>query len=207
VKPTLAFWFDFASTYSYLAAMRIDALASKAGVSVDWRPFLLGPVFKAQGWTTSPFNLYPAKGANMWRDMERSCAEQGLPLVRPDPFPQKSLLAARIATVGRADGWVPAFCRAVFAAEFGAGRQIDDPVLLASLVTDAGGDGASVLEAAATEPAKTALKAATDAAMTLGIFGAPTFVTPDNEVFWGNDRLEQALRWAVSTQPTGIREG
>ncbi len=85
--PVLNFWFDFASTYSYLAAMRIGTLAQDAGVRVRFRPFLLGPIFKAQGWNTSPFNLYPAKGRNMWRDLERSCAELKLPFRRPDPFP------------------------------------------------------------------------------------------------------------------------
>src|SRR5215475_8269845 len=95
--PVLDFWFDFASTYSYLAAMRIGPLAQKADVWVRFRPFLLGPIFKAQGWTTSPFNLYPAKGRHMWRDLERSCAELQLAFRRPDPFPQNSLLAARVA--------------------------------------------------------------------------------------------------------------
>src|SRR4029077_18234673 len=89
--------FDFASTYSYLAAMRIAPLAEEASVRVRFRPFLLGAIFKAQGWTTSPFNLYPAKGRNMWRDLERSCADLRLPFRRPDHFPQNSLLAARVA--------------------------------------------------------------------------------------------------------------
>jgi 2-hydroxychromene-2-carboxylate isomerase len=68
---TIDFWFDFASTYSYPAMMRIGAAAEAAGVAARLRPFLLGPIFKAQGWTTSPLSLYPAKGANMWRDLER----------------------------------------------------------------------------------------------------------------------------------------
>src|SRR5215470_4304272 len=84
--PVLDFWFDFASTYSYLAAMRIGPLARKAEVRVRFRPFLLGPIFKAQGWSTSPFNLYPAKGRHMWRDLERSCADLQLAFRRPDPF-------------------------------------------------------------------------------------------------------------------------
>ena len=58
--PKLEFWYDFASTYSYLSAMRIEALAAPAGVEIVWRPFLLGPIFQAQGWTTSPFS--PAYG-------------------------------------------------------------------------------------------------------------------------------------------------
>jgi 2-hydroxychromene-2-carboxylate isomerase len=59
----LEFWYDFASTYSYLSAMRIEALAAAAGAEVAWKPFLLGPIFHAQGWTTSPFNLYPPRAA------------------------------------------------------------------------------------------------------------------------------------------------
>ena len=70
-RPRLEFWYEFASTYSYLTAMRIEALAEKAGVDVIWKPFVLGPIFSAQGWNTSPFNIYPAKGKYMVREMER----------------------------------------------------------------------------------------------------------------------------------------
>src|SRR5712691_12380446 len=130
--PVLDVWFDFASTYSYPAAMRIGPLAEKTGVEVRFRPFLLGPIFKAQGFTTSPFNLYPAKGRHMWRDLERLCADLGLPFRRPDPFPQNSLLAARVALAGLAQDWGKDLCRAVFQAEFGDGRRIDD----AATITD-----------------------------------------------------------------------
>ena len=68
---SVEFWFEFASTYSYPAAMRIEAVAARDDVTVVWRPFLLGPVFAAQGWKDSPFNIYPAKGRYMWRDLER----------------------------------------------------------------------------------------------------------------------------------------
>ena len=93
----LEFWFEFASTYSYPAAMRIEALGARAGVAIAWRPFLLGPIFQAQGWNDSPFNLYPAKGRYMWRDLERLCEKHGLPYARPTIFPQRSILAARLA--------------------------------------------------------------------------------------------------------------
>src|SRR4051812_14984829 len=99
-SPVLDFWFEFASTYSYPAAMRIGALAEAAGVTVRWRPFLLGPIFKEQGWDTSPFNLYPAKGRYMWRDLERVCDAIHLPFRKPESFPQWSLLPARVALVG-----------------------------------------------------------------------------------------------------------
>src|SRR5262245_40125940 len=124
--PVLDFWFDFASTYSYPAAMRIGPLAKDANVEVRFRPFLLGPIFNAQGWTTSPFNLYPEKGRYMWRDLERLCAEQGLPFRRPDPFPQHSLLAARAGIAALDHDWGKDFCRGVFRAEFSDGMRIDD---------------------------------------------------------------------------------
>ena len=91
--PILDFWFDFASTYSYLAAARIRPLAAEAKVQVRFRPFLLGPIFKAQGWDTSPFNLYEAKGRYMWRDMERLCEKYEIPFRRPSKFPRSGLLA------------------------------------------------------------------------------------------------------------------
>ena len=121
--PILDFWFEFASTYSYPAAMRAGPLANVSGVHLRWRPFMLGPIFKAQGWTTSPFNLYPAKGRNMWRDLERICGELGLPFRRPHPFPQNTLLAARVAVVGLAQPWGEEYCRAIYRAEFGEGRN------------------------------------------------------------------------------------
>ena len=96
----LDFWLDFASTYSCLAAVRIGPLAAKANVDVRFRPFLLGPIFKAQGWDTSPFSIYQAKGRYMWRDMERQAAELGRPFRRPEVFPQNSLLAASIFHFG-----------------------------------------------------------------------------------------------------------
>ncbi|MEA2956686.1 MAG: hypothetical protein QOJ58_2186, partial [Alphaproteobacteria bacterium] len=116
MPAVLDFWFDFASTYSYPAAVRIGALAARANVRVRFRAFLLGPIFKAQGWTTSPFNLYPEKGRYMWRDLERLCADLDVPFRRPDPFPQNSLLAARAALVALDQGWGEAFCVALFRA-------------------------------------------------------------------------------------------
>ena len=194
--PTLDFWFDFASTYSYPAAMRIAPLAAAAGVTVRHRPFLLGPIFEAQGWDTSPFNVYETKGRHMWRDLERLCADLALPFRRPEPFPQSSLLAARVALVGLADGWGEDFCRAVFRAEFADGARIDDAAVIGGILTGLKLDPTSALAAAQTDSNKLRLREQTDEAQRLGIFGAPTFVTADGELFWGNDRLERALQWA-----------
>ena len=192
------FWFDFASTYSYPAAMRITEAADRAGVAVRWRPFLLGPIFKAQGWDTSPFSIYQAKGRYMWRDLERLCGGLDLPFRRPEPFPQNSLLAARIALAGFSAGavWPEEFCIAVFRAQFGEGRGIDDPATLSAILTVFGVDSASALAAAQADNNKARLRAQTEEAQQLGIFGAPAFTMPDGELFWGNDRLDQALAWA-----------
>ena len=195
-KPHLTFWYEFASPYSWLAAERIEALAAAADVELRWRPFLLGPIFAAQGWPSSPFNLYAAKGANMWRDIERQCELMDLPApTRPEPFPQNGLLAARVATA-LPDATRPAFSRAVYRAEFTKGQPIADRAVIGEALRDCGLDAEAMLAAAESIENKSALRAATEEAGTFGIYGAPSFVTPSGELFWGNDRLEQALAWA-----------
>jgi len=194
--PVLDFWFDFASTYSYLAAARIRPLAAAANVRVRFRPFLLGPIFKAQGWDTSPFNLYEAKGRYMWRDMERLASGLNLPFRRPDPFPQNSVLPARVALVGLAQGWGEDFSVAVYTAQFVEDGRIDEPHTLAEILSFMNVDAPAALEAAQSDEIKLRLRSEVEAAQMLGVFGAPSFTTADGELFWGNDRLEQALAWA-----------
>ncbi len=191
------FWYEFASTYSYPAAMRVAGLAAARGVEVVWRPFLLGPIFAAQGWRDSPFNIYPAKGRYMWRDLERTCAAHGLPLSRPDPFPQNSLLAARVALA--LDGEARAeFSRRTYAAEFGEGRPIADRATIMGLLEGLRLDAAATLARAESDANKASLKAECARALDLGIFGAPSLIAGDGELFWGADRLEQGLDWAAS---------
>jgi len=194
----ITFWYDFASTYSYLAAMRVEDVASKSGVEVNWQPFLLGPIFVAQGWTDSPFNIYEAKGKYMWRDMARLAEDQGLPFKRPEAFPQNSLLACRVACLGRDQGWGADFTRATYAAQFGQGRTIATSEDLAPVLDDLGLNSADVLAQATSPDGKLALRHSTDAAIAAGVFGAPSFTTPDGELFWGSDRLEQAVTWAAA---------
>ena len=123
-RPRLEFWYEFASTYSYLGAMRIEALADAAGVAVRWRPFLLGPVFAAQGWTTSPFNLYAAKGKNMWRDVQREPARLALPPVtRPAQFPPNSPRPVPVAILAQDQPWLVPFPQAVLTATSAEGRS------------------------------------------------------------------------------------
>lgn len=193
----LEFWYEFASTYSYPAAMRIAPLAQRAGVVIRWRPFLLGPIFAAQGWNDSPFNIYPAKGRYMWRDLARICAREELPLVLPPVrFPQNGLKAARLALAGEREGWTPEFTRAVYTADFAQQRDISDDATLDNILSTLGIDRTRAFAAANTPENKTRLKEQTDEAIARGIFGAPSF-TVGEELFWGNDRLEEAIAWAV----------
>ncbi len=193
----LIFWFEFASTYSYLTAMRIEDAAEKAGARIVWKPFLLGPIFKAQGWDTSPFNLYPAKGRYMARDIERIAAERGLPFRLPDPFPQNGLAAARLTLVGLEEGWGPAFIKAIFTMAFADGKNIAEHDTLAAALTAAGAPVELAFQRAEAPQIKARLRANMEEAQAAGIFGAPSFTTPSGELFWGDDRLEQALCWSV----------
>jgi 2-hydroxychromene-2-carboxylate isomerase len=192
---TVEFWFEFASTYSYPAAMRIEPLARGAGVTLVWRPFLLGPIFAGQGWRDSPFNIYPAKGRYMWRDLDRICERLGVPLRRPSQFPRNGLLAARVATAAAAAPWLPDFVRGVYHANFADDRDIAQRDVVSAVLTTRGIDAEPWLEQAASEAVKGQLRASTDEAMAVGIFGAPTMRVGD-ELFWGNDRVEEAIAWA-----------
>jgi 2-hydroxychromene-2-carboxylate isomerase len=196
-RKTIDFWYEFASTYSYPAAMRVEKVAKAADLAVRYRPFLLGPIFGAQGWKDSPFNIYPVKGRYMWRDMERICEAEGLPLkLPPVRFPQNGLKAARIAMVGEAQGWIGAFTRAVYTANFAEQRDIADDATLALILSKLGVNPEATVEAANTQENKDRLKAQTEEAVARGLFGAPSFTVGD-ELFWGNDRLEQAVAWAA----------
>lgn len=195
-RPVLDFWYEFASTYSCLSALRIEALAEEAGVDLRWRPFLLGPIFAAQGWNSSPFNLFPAKGRYMWRDVTRRATRQGLKITRPETFPQNSLIAARLALAGREAGWMPAFSKPLFRAQFCEGKNIAEEAVLNAALREAGADPGAAYPASRSEEVKGRLKAETEYAKSRGIFGAPTFVTQDGEIFWGDDHLEEALDWA-----------
>ena len=193
-KPQVEFWFEFASTYSYLSVLRLPALAQAQGIAVTWRPFLLGPVFKSQGWETSPFKIYPAKGRYMWQDMARRAAQLGLDFNRPDPFPQNGLLAARVAQLALGTPQGIAFCQNVYLMQFVEGQDISDRGVIAACLA-AAGLPETLIGDAQEDGNKHALRLSTEEAMRHGIFGAPSFLVGD-QLFWGDDRLEAALAWA-----------
>lgn len=194
----IEFWYEFASTYSYPAAMRAEKIAQAAGVTLVWQPFLLGPIFADLGLQTSPFVLQPVKGAYMWRDLDRICTRLGLPFSRPPTFPQNGLLAARIALALPEGAARRTFSQAAYKAEFAEGRNISDEETLRDALAVSNLDPKDWMGKARDPEVKRALKRQTEQAKTHGVFGAPSWRTADGELFWGNDRLEEALEWALA---------
>jgi 2-hydroxychromene-2-carboxylate isomerase len=167
-------------------------------VRVVLKPFLLGPIFKAQGWETSPFVLQAAKGRYVWRDMERQCAKYGLRWRQPSVFPRNGLLAARVALQGAGTKWASDFCEQVMLANFADDRDIGGEAVIRAILGELGVDGDAIVAAAQGDACKAELRARTSAAQARGIFGAPMFFVGD-EMFWGNDRLDDALVLAGRT--------
>ena len=187
------FYFDFSSSYSYIAHRKVVELGERLGVPVVWRPISLGAIFAALGHqlpeTGSPKQKY------IWHDVVRSARENGLPYIWPDPFPVNSIPAMRgfyfLDAQPGAD--TIAYANAIFKATFGEGRDIGNPDVLLNIVGGLGANVEAFKTAISSAQIKQKLKQETDAAMQLGIFGAPSFVV-DGELFWGADRLEAVER-------------
>ncbi len=192
MKQILEFWYEFASTYSYLSAMRIEELAEENQIIIAWKPFLLGPIFKEQGWGDSPFNIYPAKGRYMWKDMARQTQKRRIPFKKPTVFPRNGLLAARIALWGSEENWCSAFTKKVFQSNFAENQEIGDVESLTSILKSLKLNAEDIISQAHSQENKNLLKRQTEKAQKLGIFGAPSFIVK-NELFWGDDRLEEAI--------------
>ena len=194
-SPEIEFWFEFGSNYSYLTVMRIEDEARRRSVRIVWKPFLLGPIFRALGFENSPFVLQKEKGIYVWQDMARQCRKYGLRWVQPSKFPRLGVLPLRVALVGVEKPWIGAFCRQVMELNWALDQDINHAESLAPILTQLGIPASDILEKAQSEPIKTLLRQQTEEARVRGIFGAPTFFV-GTEMFWGNDRLEDALVFA-----------
>jgi 2-hydroxychromene-2-carboxylate isomerase len=193
----LQFHFDFSSPYGYLAAERIDTLAAKHRRSVDWRPMLLGAVFKITG--TQPLTFVPLKGDYTRRDVPRTARFHGIEFRMPSKFPVATQAAARIVVWQR--GVDAARCaplvKALYRAFFVADRDISDPDVAADVAAEAGVDRSTARAAVDDVAIKDALKRDVEAAIAAGVFGSP-FVLVDGEPFWGLDRFDQIDRWLAT---------
>jgi 2-hydroxychromene-2-carboxylate isomerase len=192
----LELWFEFGSNYSYLTVMRIDDLARQHGVEIVWKPFLLGPIFKSLGWDSSPFVLQKEKGAYTWRDMARQCEKHHLPWTRPTKFPRRTVLPMRVALLGAGEPWISDYSKRLMQINFVEDRDIDTPEVVSEALVALGLPASDLLSAAQSDENKLRLREQTDEARRRGVFGAPTFFV-GSEMFWGNDRLEDALRFAT----------
>ena len=190
------FWFDFGSPYAYLSTMRIEEAAVRTGVRLHWKPFLLGPVFAALGWATAPFVLQSAKREYMWKDLARQSRKYGVPWRQPSSFPRSAVLPLRVALLGAESDWIGAFCREIMRQNFADDRHIDSPALVAEVLETLDLPASLIIDEALSEANKAALRTQTEAAKVRGIFGAPTYFV-GTEMFWGNDRLEDALSHAI----------
>ncbi len=191
------FYFDYSSPYGYIAAMKIDGLAAKYGRTVNWKPVLLGAVFKVTG--GKPLPTLPLKGDYALRDIPRSARFHGLPYHHPSKFP----IAAQAPS--RAFYWVnerdPALAcklaRTLYNAYFVIDLDISSPEITADVAATLGLKRDEVLAALGNEAVKERLKNEVDAAIARGVFGSPYFVI-DDEPFWGVDRLDQIERWLAN---------
>lgn len=190
------FYFDLGSPYAYLSAERISGLFTEAGLEQpEWRPVLLGGLF--QHFDRSSWGLGPEREQGM-AECERRASAYGLPPIQwPDPWPGNMLTAMRVATFAKQTGRTVSFSLAAFRQQFAAGRDLSDPdnVIIAGAACEL--HPKALLKAVQTEIVKGALREATDEAAALGVEGVPAVVVGE-QVFWGDDRLEDAVEAASS---------
>jgi 2-hydroxychromene-2-carboxylate isomerase len=182
------FYYDLMSPYAYLAAERLARVLPQAA---EWQPVLLGGLFKLTGRSSWALGDYERRRRGM-AEIERRAASYAMPALRwPDPWPSSSLTAMRMAVHARLAGREREFATAAFRTAFVEGRDLGQMRHLLSAAAAAGFDEPEVLEALADRSVKAGLQAATDAAHARGVFGVPTVAAGD-ELFWGDDRLEEA---------------
>lgn len=192
--PKIDFWFSIGSTYSYLTVMRLADVAAASGVEVSWHPFDVRAIMVEQN--NVPFKDKPIKTAYMWRDIERRAAKYGRAPRLPAPYPLKDLpFVNQVALLGMEEGWGVAFTRAAYQNWFEKGLVPDEGAGLLASLQSAGQDPEPTIARASGDAQAAALAQITRKASDLGVFGSPCFAV-DGEVFWGDDRLEDAIQWA-----------
>lgn len=192
--PTIEFYYDIASPYTYLAATQIDDEADKAGADVEWKPFLLGGVFKAVG-NTMPAAV-PPKAAFMLKDLERWSSIYEVNFAFPaDNFPINSIATQRALTALYIEdpAQMKAMAMELFDRYWVRGEDVSKPETIEAAAAEVGVDAGWLKERMTDPEVKEKLRELTDEAIEKGAFGAPTFVVGD-DVFFGNDRIEHVIR-------------
>ena len=192
--PKIEFWLEYASTYSYLTVARIGRLADERGFQIDWQPFWLYPVREQSG-LPPPFPAGSPRERYMWRDLERRAKLLGLPYRRPEVYPFNSVAIGRIAFIGAREGWCREFTETAFRLHWAEGVLMTTAENVGAALASAGQDSTRVLSLASSPEIKDAFKQQANRALERGIFGSPSFVV-DQELFWGDDRLEDAINFA-----------
>jgi 2-hydroxychromene-2-carboxylate isomerase len=192
----LDFFFFYGSIHTYLSVMRIEILTSPARIGIRWRPFNLRKILIEQNNTS--FAKNQVRLNYNWRDIERRAARLGIPFAGPAPYPvDPDLLALRVGTLAAAEGWCAEYSKATFRAWFLERKASGLPDNIAAVLAALGKPSSEIIVRATTHAIDARLEAETDAARQLGIFGSPTFVV-GTELFWGDDRLEEAVAYASS---------
>ncbi|HRH90087.1 MAG TPA: DsbA family protein [Rubrivivax sp.] len=192
IRP-IDFYFFVGSTYSYLSVARAGALAAAHGVPLVWRPFSVRTLMREQN--NSPFVGKPAKFAYMWRDLQRRARRFGIPFDGAPPYPIDAREQANhVATLAASEGWCEDFVREAYRSWFLDKLDPGSPPVLAAILQRLGRP-ADCIERAERAEVLSLYTAQTDRARALGIFGSPTWVCADQEIFWGDDRLEDAIDW------------
>ena len=200
MRRQIEFFFFLGSTYSYLSVMRAETFAASQGVELTWRPFSVRTLMREQN--NIPFATKPAKLKYMWRDVERRAARFDVPFDGAAPYPVDAQeLANHVATLAAEEGWCRQFTQAAYRAWFLGKRDPGDVQELKAILRSIDRDADSCIHDAQQDRIKHAYLAATDRARELGIFGSPTFVVGD-EIFWGDDRLEDAIAWMKAHEPS-----
>ncbi len=180
----LEFFFDYVSSFSYLADHRLRSLDLG---EVQYRPMFLGGVMQATG--NKPPATVPAKGAYLMRDLKRWAAHYDVPFRMNSVFPQNTIHALRLALVAQERGGFAKLHPRLFSAMYAENLDLTQPEVLAGILESAGLDANSYLDAIADPDVKALLKKNTDEAVERGAFGAPTFFVGD-DMFFGNDRFD-----------------
>jgi 2-hydroxychromene-2-carboxylate isomerase len=190
-ETLIDFYWEPSSPYSYIASMRIEAVAQRLAAGVSWKPILLGKVFEATG---NRMNVAVAvKGRYMYEDLDLLAKWYQLALTPPKVFPTNSVAVARAALAAPAEHQ-PALSKALMRAYWGEGRDLTQADEVRKVIVSAGLDADAVLARTQETSVKDQLRQNTEEAIARGVFGAPSFYAK-GKLFWGSDRIELMEAW------------